>query len=140
MAHRDGTACVVDVNDEQCPRPAAVDVRVRVILGIKSTEALEERAKLLRDGGDLRIVVTRKDRSVLGERVLSAAGSARLLRFVHVFKILNTCAARPVRRGAFALFTYQELEKVCREACSARRLRSVHVFKILNTCALIIDR
>jgi hypothetical protein len=70
-----GQPAFVDGSDDLCPRPAAVEARVRVILGMKSTEALEERAKLLREGGDLRIVVTRTDGSVLGERVLSAAGT-----------------------------------------------------------------
>lgn len=70
-----GQLAFVDGSHEQCPRPAAVEERVRAILGMKSADTLEERAKLLREGDELKIVVTRADGSVLGERVLSAAAS-----------------------------------------------------------------
>jgi hypothetical protein len=70
-----GQLAFVDGSQEQCPRPAAVEERVRGILGMKSADTLEERAKLLREGDELKIVVTRADGSVLGERVLSAAAS-----------------------------------------------------------------
>jgi hypothetical protein len=70
-----GQLAFVAGGDEQCPRPAAVEARVRVILGMKSADTLEERATLLREGGELKVVVTRADGSVLGERVLSAAAT-----------------------------------------------------------------
>jgi hypothetical protein len=65
----------VDGSDQQCPRPAAVEARVRAILGMRSADTLDERAKLVREGDELKIVVTRADGSVLGERVLSAAAT-----------------------------------------------------------------
>lgn len=46
---------------------------MRTILGMPSGATLEERATLSRQGDTLKIVVTRKDGSVLGERMLSAA-------------------------------------------------------------------
>lgn len=70
-----GQLAFVDGSDEQCPRPAAVEERVRAILGMKSADTLDERAKLVREGDELKIVVTRADGSVLGERVLSATAT-----------------------------------------------------------------
>lgn len=70
-----GQLAFVEGDLEQCPRPAAVEQRVRSILGMNSAATLEERATLLRDGDTLKIIVTRPDGSVLGERVLNAAAS-----------------------------------------------------------------
>ena len=60
---------------QNCPAAAAVDARVREMLGLRTTDALEERATVERDGSSLRVTLRSKDERVLGDRLLRADGS-----------------------------------------------------------------
>ena len=60
---------------QECPAPAAIDARVREILGLGANDVLDERATVDRDGSSLRVTMRGKDNRVLGDRVLRADGS-----------------------------------------------------------------
>jgi hypothetical protein len=60
---------------QECPAPAAIDARVREMLGARPSDAFEERATVERDGASLRVRLRGKDERVLGDRVLVAEGT-----------------------------------------------------------------
>ena len=60
---------------QDCPAPAAIDARVREMLGLGSSDVFEERAVVERDGASLRVRLRGKDERVLGDRELVAEGT-----------------------------------------------------------------
>jgi hypothetical protein len=79
-----GQVGFVQANDGICPAAEQVEQRVRGILGLRPADTLEERARLSREGEQLKVVVTRKDGSVLGEKTLGAARCEELEGLVSV--------------------------------------------------------
>jgi hypothetical protein len=64
---------------QDCPAPAAVDARVRGILGLGANVALEERAKVDRNGSSLHVTLAGHDGRVIGDRWLQADGTCNEL-------------------------------------------------------------
>ena len=66
---------VVVASPHDCPAAAAVDARVRDILGLSAEARLDERATIAREGASLRVTVRGNDDRVLGDRLLQADGN-----------------------------------------------------------------
>jgi len=79
-----GQVGFVQANDGVCPAAEQVEQRVRAILGLGPADALDERARLSREGEQLKVVVMRKDGSLLGEKTLGAATCEELEGLVSV--------------------------------------------------------
>jgi len=79
-----GQVSFVEASDGICPAAEPVEQRVRGILGLGPSDTLEERATLSREGGQLKVVVTRKDGSLLGEKTLGGATCDELEGLVSV--------------------------------------------------------
>jgi len=60
---------------QDCPKPAAVDARVRQILGLSANAVLAEQATVERDDSSLHVTLRSPDGHVLGDRSLRADGS-----------------------------------------------------------------
>jgi hypothetical protein len=67
------------VSDASCPAPAAVGTLLREILGLSSTEHVDEVAHLVHEDGLLRVSLRAADSRVLGERRLPGDGSCEEL-------------------------------------------------------------
>jgi hypothetical protein len=67
------------VSDASCPAPAAVGTLLREILGLSSTEHVDEVAHLVHEDGLLRVTLRAADSRVLGERRLPGDGSCEEL-------------------------------------------------------------
>src|SRR5882724_6003193 len=60
---------------QDCPAPAAVEARVRQILGLSTSAKLAEQASVERTDAALHVTLRSEDGRVLGERSLPADGS-----------------------------------------------------------------
>jgi hypothetical protein len=72
----------VEADEGACARAPEVEQRVRGILGLRPDDELEERARLTREGDQLKVVVRRKDGSLLGEKTLGEGVSCQELEGV----------------------------------------------------------
>jgi hypothetical protein len=86
---------------QDCPAAAAVDARVREMLGMRPSDGFEERAVVDREGASLRVRLRGKDDRVLGDRTLVAEGTCDELASV-VAVVLATWLSdvHPVYPGA----------------------------------------
>jgi hypothetical protein len=58
-----------------CPSAGAIDARVREILGLPASRAIDEQAMVAREGGSLKVTLRTKDGRAIGERSLQADGT-----------------------------------------------------------------